>query len=603
MLPKIKTAPKVIIVFGLLLAVFFGLRHFGLVSLPSDKSEVPKQASLPSVPDSLGAVVAAVDLPSTKPALKGHALRMQVWAWNAQMGLLFANGGKRTTENSLMAQHGIDLSITREDDTAKMAASLMALAQGVKSANDSPEGTHFIAIMGDGTPAYLAALNPKLKAICNDCIAEIIGSAGYSRGEDKLMGPKEWTINASHPDWNPKRALGSVIAGVILDGDWNIAEKWAGDNGLKNNPNETTWDPDALNWLSVDTYVDAAKKYIADPAPDHGVCETRKVARNGKITGETKEVCVTGVVTWTPGDVDVAAAKGGLVSIVSTKEYRGQMPNAIIGIRKFNRAHRKDIEEFLAAIFEGGDQVKSHPAALSRAAVISADVYGEQTAAYWEKYYKGVVEKDKQGLDVELGGSTVNNLADNLQLFGLTAGSKNIFNDTYSTFGDIAVQQYPKRVPTYPKFEDISDPSYLKALVGHVHSDPADLPKFAAGATMQHVVSKANWSITFDTGQASFSPEAKATLEKLAKDIAFTGLLIEIQGHTDNTGNAVSNMQLSQDRADAVKRWLMNLSATNFPDERFKVVAKGQTEPLNQNLNEAQRKVNRRVVIVMGSSS
>ena len=46
----------------------------------------------------------------------------------------------------------------------------------------------------------------------------------------------------------------------------------------------------------------------------------------------------------------------------------------------------------------GGDQVKSFSPALKKAAQISAEIYDEETAEYWEKYYKGVTETDRKGL-------------------------------------------------------------------------------------------------------------------------------------------------------------------------------------------------------------
>ncbi|HTE17071.1 MAG TPA: OmpA family protein, partial [Armatimonadota bacterium] len=395
-----------------------------------------------------------------------------------------------------------------------------------------------------------------------------------------------------------------VVAGYLRDGDWNIAQKWLGDNGLRNNPDEKTWDPDALNWVATSDYIDAAEKYVA------GYSEERPVVRNGKRTGETKRISVNGVVTWTPGDVTVAQKRGGLVSIASTREYSSQMPNVIIGIDKWMRGNRRTVEGMLQAITEGGDMVRSSPTALRRAAEISAEVYNEEGAGpdYWEKYYKGVQEQDKTGLTVELGGSSVNNLADNLLLFGLVPGSANLFAATYTVFGDIVVAQYPDLVPSYAPVAQILDTSYIQAVAKRAapatRNVAAVKPQYTKTDQVKNVVSRKAWNIQFDTGQATFTPGTKRVLDRLRRDLLVaSGAVVEVHGHTDNQGNANANMALSESRAFAVKRWLEKQSPLNFPQGRVRVFAHGQTNPVSENSTPQGRAQNRRVEIVLGTTA
>jgi outer membrane protein OmpA-like peptidoglycan-associated protein len=550
---------------------------------------------LPSIVDPQSGTHVTVSMPQDGPGCADKPeIRMLGYAWNAQMGLMFAIGGPQATQGSLMCQNGVNLKWARQDDNGKLTDALVAFATDLSQGNPNPDkGAHFVCIMGDGSATFLKGLNDALKKLGPDYRAKVVGSIGYSRGEDKFMGPATWKFD-------PSSSRGGLVAGVIRDGDWNIAQKWLGDNGLKTNPNEKTWDPDALNWVNADDYLDAAKKYIT------GYSEARKVVKNGTPTGETKQVTVNAVVTWTPGDVNIAKQKGGLVPIVSTKEYASQMPCVVIGIDKWMKAHREEVDGMLLAIAEGGDAVKSSGDALKKAAQVSAQLYNEKDsdADYWEKYYKGSEEADKTGVTVSLGGSMASNLSDSFVSFGLAQGGANLFGATYKLFGDLVVQQYPSLVPSIDGVDQILDTSYYKDLQSKKIETAAPTPTMvvpAAGDTSKnYLVSKKTWHIPFDTGRATFSAAAQHDLQKLREDLLVaSNTTVEIHGHTDNVGDPAANMTLSEARAFAVKTWLEKEFPLNFPSGRIKVFAHGQEQPLEPNTTAAGKAANRRVEVVI----
>lgn len=595
MFNKLTIASKLLIVGAICSLTVFGFRtaaQHGLIPTPGIiKSFVPDRVILPDLKDAQVQNVTPVTLPtSTSARVSTTLIRGGIWEWNAQMGLLYSNGGATTTKGSLMEKRGVNLTLYRQDDTVKMQEELIACAKeihdGVKQCST---GANFVIIMGDGAGQFAAAVNPQLRKI-NDSL-EVIGSVGYSRGEDAFMAPKEVKTN-------PLAAKGLLIAGVLRDGDWNIAMKWAADNNIKNNPDEKTYDADALNWINSTDYNVAAADYVA------GKCEDRKVVKDGHPTGETKHVCISAVVTWTPGDVTVTQKKGGLVKVVSSKEYRSQMPSVIIGSKAFFEANRIEVTNLLAAVFEGSDQVKAFDQALLKAAEISATVYADQDAAYWYKYFKGTIETDREGNKVELGGSAVNNLADNLILFGLLPGNNDNFRSTYTMFSKIATQQYPEvfKDTPIPDVKEVENKSYItgaQALMSDGGS-AADLPRFDTPSRTNTVVSKRNYSINFETGKATLTASGVQQLLELRDSLAITGLFIKIEGHTDNTGNEqIVNLPLSIARAQAIKDFLRSKASENFPDSRFTVTGRGSAFPLKSNTTAEGRAANRRVEITL----
>lgn len=588
------------VVSGLALAgvLYFVLAYLNLV--PGrfvQKAAVPESFSLAqdSTTGTATTTVEAITLPSTKPAaVPGPQIRMNVIPWNAEMGLAFANGGPLTTTDSLMAKHGVRLTIERQNDQNVSQAEQVKFAQALVKEPNPSVGVQFVVIMGDGTAQYLAAINKPLQKLGSDYQAEVIGAVGYSYGEDAFMGPEEWRTD-------PMSMKGGVVAGVLRDGDWNIALYDLQQNQIKNNPDEHTWDPDALNWVGVDDFTKAGELYV------QGYCEDRDVVTDGKKTGERKHVCVQGVVTWTPGDVTVAKNKGGLVKILSTKENANQMPAAVIGIKKWDRDNAKRVEDMLAASFEGADQVRQYEPALKRGSQAIYAIFKEESPGYWLKYYKGVIESDKKGLPIPLGGSRVANLGDNLLLFGLADGTgglqSSVFNSTYDGFGKISKQQYPRLVPDYPPVSAAVNTSYLEALSHRMSTTASEVAKFDDSSPIEkdNVIAKRNWNIQFETGKATFTPSAEQTLNDLFSQLTVGNLSVEVQGHTDNVGAPAANKTLSEARAFAVKQWLETKAPTLFPANRVNVRAFGDSAPIATNATAEGRAQNRRVTILLGT--
>ncbi len=600
---KMRPAAKITIMLLVVGLVFWVVNTFIISGGGFDKEtkdgEVvinSNQTLLPDAPlDQQGHNVQFAGLPSDQPAsVNSTLINMKIMAWNSQMGLIYANGGKKTTKGSLMEKNGVNLNIERLDDCSQMQAELISFASDYKKNPSTATGTNFIAIMGDGAPAWLAGANEQLSRLGSDYKAEIIYSCGRSYGEDQFMAPPSVKEN-------PQNARGMTCATVIRDGDWNIVIKWAADNDIPVNTDETTYNPNAINFIAASENTDASVKY------NTGYTETRdevKVTSDGKTvkTGKRKTIGVDMISVWTPADVTAAEGKGGLVRIVSTKEYSAQMPNVVIGIKKWNEDHRAEVENMIYAISQGGDQVKTFEESLNKAGELSAVVYGEEDGAYWVKYYKGAKMIDKDGTSiVELGGSRVNNLADNLELFGLGNNKVNTYASVYKVFGDIASSLYPELVPSYPSIDEVLNLSYIKNVSNRTSTFAgADETKYNANSSeITSVTSKKAWSIEFETGSANFTQKTLKTMAELHDQLVIAqGLQISIEGHTDASGSDDVNIPLSKKRAEAVKAWLQNTAPQSYPDSRFvSVTGKGSTEPIPGGTNSQ----NRRVEIVLGN--
>lgn len=122
--------------------------------------------------------------------------------------------------------------------------------------------------------------------------------------------------------------------------------------------------------------------------------------------------------------------------------------------------------------------------------------------------------------------------------------------------------------------------------------------KLAEGKLMYEVVMSDD-TLRFGLHSAELSEVAKQRLVDFANRLKAENknVYIEIQGHTDSTGNEAYNRKLSQARAESVKEYL-NMNC-GIPLHRMATIGYGESAPMADNKTRAGRIENRRVVLVV----
>lgn len=111
------------------------------------------------------------------------------------------------------------------------------------------------------------------------------------------------------------------------------------------------------------------------------------------------------------------------------------------------------------------------------------------------------------------------------------------------------------------------------------------------------VVITLSGSVLFATGKSTLLPIAQQKLSDVAKalnDQGYQSLLVE--GHTDSQGSADKNMVLSQERAEAVRSYLIS---QGIPADKIRAQGIGSSRPVADNNTAEGRANNRRVEIVV----
>lgn len=113
----------------------------------------------------------------------------------------------------------------------------------------------------------------------------------------------------------------------------------------------------------------------------------------------------------------------------------------------------------------------------------------------------------------------------------------------------------------------------------------------------QAVLVQAMKGLFFKSGSSIIKPESYAILDNVVSVLKNNEKIeLSIEGHTDNTGNATSNLALSQNRATAARKYLID---KGIASTRVFAIGFGDSKPVADNTIEEGRVKNRRVEFVV----
>jgi outer membrane protein OmpA-like peptidoglycan-associated protein len=108
-------------------------------------------------------------------------------------------------------------------------------------------------------------------------------------------------------------------------------------------------------------------------------------------------------------------------------------------------------------------------------------------------------------------------------------------------------------------------------------------------------------AVFFDVDKATLRQTGLRKLDEFVTSIQENGArIVYIEGHTDNTGDASYNQQLSEQRANTIREALI---AKGIAAQRLVARGYGETQPKADNATKAGRQQNRRVEILISNDS
>lgn len=288
---------------------------------------------------------------------------------------------------------------------------------------------------------------------------------------------------------------------------------------------------------------------------------------------------VDAAVTWEPdlsGAVKAREAEAHI--LVSTTAATNVIADTLVARQEIIDKYPETLRDFVHGWFDGIEQMAKDPAGSNELVGRALKLEAEDVAGM-------------------LSGLKLTPFADNAAFFGLGEGARSQFVSLFDTA--FVVWRKQGVVSRAVDAKDSMDSRFVASLAEHYAGEKVVetfKPAAAKTAVKERAIINKQISIYFAPGSDKIMPGSNFTLDALGDTmVGFGNTVLGIEGHTDSTGSAAVNRELSQKRADAVKQYLVD----NFqiPEARFKTKGFGPDKPIAPNSTEEGRMQNRRTEI------
>lgn len=287
---------------------------------------------------------------------------------------------------------------------------------------------------------------------------------------------------------------------------------------------------------------------------------------------------VDAAVTWEPDLSGAVEARGDEAHVlVSTSAATNVIADTLVARQDLIDKAPETVRDFVNGWFEGIVTMRDNPNP-SNNIVAKA------------------LKLDDETVSGMLSGLKLTPYADNAQFYGLTGAKAH-----YETLFDTAFVIWRKKglVNKAISAKDWSDPRFVSTLATKYPGEKVEEKAVVAKApSVKDVpILQQQIQIQFTPGSEEIMPGSYFLLDKLGELMtSFGSTVLRVEGNTDSTGAANTNLTLSEKRAISVKNYITK----NFPNikpERFQTIGRGSANPVAPNTTEAGRQMNRRTDI------